>query len=44
MKAYFTSDTDFFVRESREDMKFILDPAGKVTGFSAGGTLVRKVN
>lgn len=44
IKAYFTSDTDFFVRESRDEMKFVTDDKGKVTGFTAGGTLVSRIN
>jgi CubicO group peptidase (beta-lactamase class C family) len=44
IKAYFTSDTDFFVRESSQgDMRFLLDNNGMVTGFTAGGMMVRKV-
>lgn len=43
VNVYFTSDTDFFVRESQGDLKFVIDEKGKVTGFSAGGTLVPRV-
>jgi CubicO group peptidase (beta-lactamase class C family) len=42
VNVFFTSDTDFFVRESRDEMKFITDDKGSVTGFTAGGTLIRK--
>lgn len=44
VNAYFTSDTDFFVRESRGDMKFVVDPEGRVTGFSADGMLIKKTD
>ena len=43
VNVYFTSDTDFFVREFNGDMKFVTDAEGKVTGFSMNGMLVRKV-
>ncbi len=42
VKVYFTSDTDFFVRESQDDMKFVVDEKGSVTGFSSRGMLIRK--
>lgn len=44
IQAYFTSDTDFFVRESRDDMKFVIDDKGSVNGFTAGGTMIRRIN
>lgn len=44
VNIYFTSDTDFFVRESRDEMKFVTDDKDSVTGFTAGGTLIRKVS
>ncbi len=44
VKVYFTSDTDFFVRESQDDMKFVVDEKGSVTGFSSRGMLIRKIN
>ncbi len=44
VRAYFTSETDFFVRESRDEMKFVTDDRGSVTGFTAGGTLIRRIN
>jgi CubicO group peptidase (beta-lactamase class C family) len=43
VNVYFTSDTDFFVREFNGDMKFVTDAEGKVTGFSMNGMLIRKV-
>lgn len=42
VKVYFTSDTDFFVRESQDDMKFVVDEKGSVTGFSSRGMLIKK--
>ena len=42
-KIYFTSDSDFFVRESRGMAKFQFDKGGKVTGFSAGEIVVKKI-
>lgn len=44
VKVYFTTDTDFFVRESQGDMKFLLDAKNRVTGFTDGSTLIRKIN
>jgi CubicO group peptidase (beta-lactamase class C family) len=41
--ASFTSDTDFFVREFRGDLKFVTDEDGKVTGFIINGVTIRKV-
>lgn len=43
VNVYFTSDTDFFVRESRDEMKFVTDDKGIVTGFTASGTMIRKI-
>ena len=43
VKVYFTSETDFFVRESQDDMKFVVDEKGTVTGFTSSGMLIRKV-
>lgn len=43
VNIYFTSETDFFVRESEDEMKFVLDGKGSVTGFSAAGRLIKKV-
>jgi len=40
--AYFTSDTDFFVREVQGDLKFITDAKNRVTGFNINGTVVSK--
>ena len=42
VNAYFTSDTDFFVREVQGDLKFITDAENKVTGFGINGMVVRK--
>ncbi|MRR23226.1 serine hydrolase, partial [bacterium] len=42
--AYFTSETDFFVREFEGDLKFVIDEKGKVTGFVINNTLIRKTN
>ena len=42
-KAYFTSDTDFFVMEYKADMKFQISSEGRVTGFFMGGMAIRKV-
>ncbi|NLE36171.1 MAG: beta-lactamase family protein [Bacteroidales bacterium] len=41
--AHFTSETDFFVRELRRDLKFVTDEKGKITGFIFNGMTVRKV-
>jgi CubicO group peptidase (beta-lactamase class C family) len=43
VNAYFTSDTDFFVREAQGDFKFVTDDSGKVTGFMVNGMLISKV-
>jgi len=43
VNVYFTSDTDFFVREFNGDLKFIIDAEGIVTGFSMNGMLYRKI-
>jgi len=43
VNVYFTSDTDFFVREFNGDMKFVTDAEGKVTGFSMNGMFIRKI-
>jgi hypothetical protein len=40
---YFTSEVDFFVRESEGTQTFAIDEKGKVTGFTIGGMLVPKV-
>lgn len=42
VKAYFTSDSDFFVRESQDEMKFVVNEKGQVTGFSIRGMLIKK--
>jgi CubicO group peptidase (beta-lactamase class C family) len=41
--VYFTSDTDFFVREYEGDLGFALDDAGRVTGLIINNMLIRKV-
>lgn len=43
VNAYFTSDSDFFVREYKVDLKFITDTQGKVTGFNIGGGLATRI-
>lgn len=42
VKVYFTSDTDFFVRESQDEMKFVVDEKGSIAGFSSRGMMIRK--
>ena len=42
-KVYFTTDSDFFVRESRGMATFCIDGHGKVTGFSGGGEIMKKI-
>jgi hypothetical protein len=42
-KVYFTSDTEFFVKEFRGYLKFLLDNDKKVTGFSFNGMTVKKM-
>jgi CubicO group peptidase (beta-lactamase class C family) len=39
----FTSDTDFFIREFRGNLKFETDEKGNVTGFRINGALSRKI-
>lgn len=43
VNAYFTSDSDFFVREYQGDLKFVTDDKGKVTGFNIGGMFVPRI-
>ncbi|MEZ4997526.1 MAG: serine hydrolase [Bacteroidales bacterium] len=43
VNAFFTSDTDFFVREFRGDLKFVTDEKGNITGFIINGMTIRKV-
>ena len=43
LTIYFISDTDFFVREQQGDMKFVTDEKTRVTGFTDGGTFIRKI-
>jgi CubicO group peptidase (beta-lactamase class C family) len=42
-KVYFTSDSDFFVRESRGSIRFQIDKDNKVTGFNSNGRIAKKV-
>ena len=42
-KVYFTSDSDFFVREFRGSLKFHTDKDKKVTGFTYNGMTAKKV-
>jgi len=39
---YFTSETEFFVREYKANMKFNTDKDNKVTGFSFNGMTAKK--
>jgi CubicO group peptidase (beta-lactamase class C family) len=43
IQAYFTSETDFFVREFEGDLKFVTDKKGNITGFIINGMTVSKV-
>ncbi len=42
-KVYFTSDSDFFVKQYRADLRFMTDAKGNVTGISINGTPATKV-
>ncbi len=42
-QLYFTSDTDFFVRESRGMARFRISKDNEVLGFMSDGQLVRKI-
>ncbi|MCX6259445.1 MAG: serine hydrolase [Bacteroidia bacterium] len=42
-QLYFTSDSDFFVRESRGMAKFRTDKDSKVKGFISDGQLMKKI-
>jgi CubicO group peptidase (beta-lactamase class C family) len=42
-KVYFTSDSDFFIREFRGSLKFETDKDNKVTGFTFNGRTAKKV-
>jgi hypothetical protein len=42
-KLYFTSDSDFFVKESRGMLRFQFSPDGKVTGFITNGMKAKKL-
>jgi CubicO group peptidase (beta-lactamase class C family) len=42
--AYFTSETDFFIREFEGDLKFVTNDVGKVTGFMINGMLIKKLD
>jgi hypothetical protein len=41
--VYFTSDSDFFIREYRGITRFTTDKDNKVTGFSMGDKLAKKI-
>jgi len=41
--VYFTSETDFFVRELERDLKFVISDDDRVTGFLINNMLIRKV-
>ncbi len=40
---YFTTDSDFFVKESKGMARFRFSPDGKVTGFFLNGVEAKKV-
>jgi CubicO group peptidase (beta-lactamase class C family) len=42
-KVYFTSDSDFFIRELRGFLKFRADSVNKVTGFIFNGMTAKKI-
>lgn len=42
-KLYFTSDSDFFVREVRGSMRFRIDKNNKVKGLSFNGAFAKKI-
>jgi CubicO group peptidase (beta-lactamase class C family) len=42
-KLYFTSDSEFFLRQYKADFRFQNDIKGKVKGFNADGKLVKKI-
>ena len=42
-KLYFTSDSDFFVRELRGSMRFRIDKNNKVKGLSFNGAFAKKI-
>ena len=42
-KVYFTSDSDFFLKQYKADFRFNTDVHGKVNGFTANGMPVKKV-
>jgi hypothetical protein len=41
--VYFTSDSDFFIREYRGSLRFKTDKDNKVTGFNFNGGTVKKI-
>lgn len=43
-QVYFTSDTDFFIRESKGFLRFVIDPNGKVTGFITNGMTMKRID
>jgi hypothetical protein len=40
---YFTSDSDFFVKESKGMVRFQFKPDGKVKGFTSNGMKATKI-
>jgi hypothetical protein len=42
-KVYFTSDSDFFIREFRGSLKFKTGSDNKVAGISLNGKLAKKI-
>ena len=43
-KVYFTSDSEFFIKEFRGSFKFVTDDNNNVTGFSGNGIAAKKIN
>jgi hypothetical protein len=43
-QLYFTSDSDFFVRESRVMARFRTGQDNKVTGFISDGQLIKRID
>ena len=42
-KVYFTSESDFFIKEYRGQLKFLPDKDNNVSGFSINGTFAKKI-
>ncbi|MCX6329058.1 MAG: serine hydrolase [Bacteroidia bacterium] len=40
---YFTSDTDFFVKEYKAELRFVTNHSGKVSGLTVYGNLAKKI-